>query len=245
MNGEGHSLKSYSRFLRSSGRFRYNRDTSMPIIIGQQLGSYEIVSQIGSGGMGEVYKARDTRLNRTVAIKVLPSHFSENAEMKARFDREAQAIAGLNHPHICVLHDVGHQDGTDYLVMEYLEGQTLAQRLEKGTLPLDEALKIAIEIADALDKAHRQGVVHRDLKPSNVMLTKSGAKLLDFGLAKLKQETQQPTLSALPTNADVTAKGTILGTLQYMAPEQLEGEEADARTDVFAFGAMLYEMVTG
>jgi serine/threonine protein kinase/Tol biopolymer transport system component len=218
----------------------------MTFISGTKLGPYEILSAIGAGGMGEVYKARDTRLNRTVAIKVLPSHFSDNAEMKSRFDREAQTIAGLNHPHICVLHDVGHQDGTDYLVMEYLEGQTLAQRLEKGALPLDEALKIAIEIADALDKAHRQGVVHRDLKPSNVMLTKSGAKLLDFGLAKLKQETQQaPTLSALPTNADVTAKGTILGTLQYMAPEQLEGEEADASTDIFAFGAIFYEMVTG
>jgi serine/threonine protein kinase len=218
----------------------------MTLVSGTKLGPYEILSAIGAGGMGEVYKARDTRLNRTVAIKVLPSHFSDNAEMKARFDREAQTIAGLNHPHICVLHDVGHQDGTDYLVMEYLEGQTLAQRLEKGALPLDEALKIAIEIADALDKAHRQGVIHRDLKPGNVMLTKSGAKLLDFGLAKLKQETQQaPTMSALPTNADVTAKGTILGTLQYMAPEQLEGEEADARTDIFAFGAMLYEMVTG
>src|ERR1700751_4269736 len=187
---------------------------------GSKLGPYEILSAIGAGGMGEVYKARDTRLNRTVAIKVLPSHFSGTAEMKARFDREAQTIAGLNHPHICRLPDVGHQDGTDYLVMEFLEGQTLAQRLEKGALPLDEALKIAIEIADALDKAHRQGVVHRDLKPSNVMLTKSGAKLLDFGLAKLKQETQPvATLSSMPTNADVTAKGAILGTLQYMSPE--------------------------
>src|SRR6516165_4988042 len=218
----------------------------MNLNAGRKLGPYEILSPIGAGGMGEVYKARDIRLNRTVAIKVLPSHLSDNAEMKARFDREAQTIAGLNHPHICVLHDVGHQDGTDYLVMEYLEGQTLAQRLEKGALPLDEALKVAIEIADALDKAHRQGVVHRDLKPSNVMLTKSGAKLLDFGLAKLKREAQRPpTMSALPTNADVTAKGTILGTLQYMAPEQLEGEEADGRTDTFAFGAILYEMVTG
>src|SRR6516225_207251 len=218
----------------------------MTLTSGAKLGPYEILSAIGAGGMGEVYKARDTRLNRTVAIKVLPSHFSDNSEMKSRFDREAQTIAGLNHPHICVLHDVGHQEGTDYLVMEYLEGQTLAQRLEKGALRLDEALKIAIEIADALDKAHRQGVVHRDLKPSNVMLTKSGAKLLDFGLAKLKQETQQaPTMSMMPTNADVTAKGTILGTLQYMAPEQLESQKADARTDIFAFGAVLYEMVTG
>jgi serine/threonine protein kinase/Tol biopolymer transport system component len=218
----------------------------MTLTSGTKLGPYEILSAIGAGGMGEVYKARDTRLNRTVAIKVLPSHFSDNAEMKSRFDREAQTIAGLNHPHICVLHDVGHQDGTDYLVMEYLEGQTLAQRLEKGALPLDEALKVAIEIADALDKAHRQGVVHRDLKPSNVMLTKSGAKLLDFGLAKLKQDAQPAaTISALPTNADVTAKGTILGTLQYMSPEQLEGQEADARSDIFAFGAVVYEIVAG
>ena len=214
-------------------------------MIGTKLGAFDILGLLGEGGMGQVYKARDTRLNRTVAIKVLPSHFSNNPEMKARFDREAQTIAGLNHPNICVLYDVGHQDGTDYLVMEYLEGQTLAQRLEKGALPLDEALKIAIELADALDKAHRQGVVHRDLKPGNVMLTKSGAKLLDFGLAKLRQETQPSTLSALPTNADVTAKGTILGTLQYMAPEQLEDGQVDTRTDIFAFGSVLYEIVTG
>jgi serine/threonine protein kinase len=217
----------------------------MTFTSGAKLGPYEILSAIGMGGMGEVYKARDTRLNRTVAIKVLPAHFSDDPKMKARFEREAQTIAGLNHPHICVLHDVGHQDATDYLVMEYLEGQTLAQRLQKGALPLDEALKIAGQIADALDKAHRRGVVHRDLKPSNVMLTKSGAKLLDFGLAKLKQEAQPITLSALPTNADVTAKGTILGTLQYMSPEQLEGREADTRSDIFAFGAVLYEMLTG
>jgi serine/threonine-protein kinase len=217
----------------------------MTITSGTKLGPYEILSAIGAGGMGEVYKARDTRLNRTVAIKVLPSHFSDNAEMKARFDREAQAIAGLNHPHICVLYDVGHQDVTDYLVMEYLEGLTLAQRLEKGALPLDEGLKIAIEIADALDKAHRQGVVHRDLKPSNVMLTKSGAKLLDFGLAKLQLQKNASSLSMMPTNAEVTAPGTILGSLQYMSPEQLEGGEADARTDIFALGAILFEMVTG
>ena len=192
----------------------------MPSIqTGSKLGPYEILSAIGAGGMGEVYEARDTRLNRTVAVKVLPSHFSTNVEMKARFEREAQTIAGLNHPHICVLYDVGHQDGTDYLVMEYLEGQTLAQRLQRGGMPLDEALKIAAEIADALDKAHRQGVVHRDLKPSNVMLTKNGAKLLDFGLAKLKHEVEPaPTLSALPTNADVTAKGTMtyLRTFPYL-----------------------------
>lgn len=218
----------------------------MALTAGTRLGPYEILSLIGAGGMGEVYKASDTRLSRTVAIKVLPSHFSQNAEMKARFEREARTIGGLNHPHICVLHDIGYQDGTDYLVMEYLEGQTLAARLEKGTVPIEEALKTAAEIADALDKAHRQGVVHRDLKPSNVMLTKAGAKLLDFGLAKLKQDAEPAgTLSALPTNADVTAKGTILGTLQYMSPEQLEGQEADAQSDIFAFGVVLYEMLSG
>ncbi|MBI2149280.1 MAG: protein kinase [Acidobacteria bacterium] len=217
----------------------------MPLPAGTHLGPYEILALIGAGGMGEVYRASDTRLNRTVAIKVLPAHFSNNPEMRQRFEREAQTIAGLNHPHICTLFDVGRQDGTDFLVMEFLEGETLAQRLERGALPLEEALKAAIEIADALDKAHRQGVVHRDLKPSNVMLTKSGTKLLDFGLAKLKPVDQAPTISALPTRADATAQGTILGTLQYMAPEQLEGKDADARTDIFAFGAVLYEMTTG
>jgi eukaryotic-like serine/threonine-protein kinase len=217
----------------------------MTIAIGQQLGSYEIVAHIGAGGMGEVYKARDTRLNRTVALKVLPSHYADNTEMKGRFEREAQAIAAINHPNICVLYDVGSQDGIAYLVMEYLEGQTVAQRLEKGALPFDVALKIGIQIADALDKAHRHGVVHRDLKPSNVMLTKSGAKLLDFGLAKLKQDAPVGTLSALPTNAAMTEQGTILGTFQYMSPEQLEGREADGRSDIFAFGTLLYEMVIG
>src|SRR6267378_6757250 len=158
----------------------------MPLAPGAKLGPYEILTPLGAGGMGEVYRARDTRLDRIVAVKILPSHLSDNVTLRQRFEQEAKAISSLNHPHICILHDVGHQDGIAYLVMEYLEGKTLAQRLEKGALPLAEALKIAIEIADALDKAHRQGVVHRDLKPSNVMLTKSGTKLLDFGLAKLK-----------------------------------------------------------
>jgi serine/threonine protein kinase len=213
---------------------------------GTQFGPYEVQALIGEGGMGQVYRANDTRLNRIVAIKVLPPHFADNPEMKERFEREAQTIAGLNHPHICTLHDVGHQDGSDYLVLEFLEGETLARRLKRGALSLDEALKVAIEIADALDKAHRQGVVHRDLKPANVMLTKTSSKLLDFGLAKLKPAAaQSSTLSAMPTNANVTAQGTILGTLQYMPPEQLEAKEVDARTDIFAFGAMLYEMVTG
>src|ERR1700675_3485167 len=219
----------------------------MAIPSGTRLGPYEVLSAIGAGGMGEVYRARDTRLDRTVAIKILPDHLADRADLRERFDREARAIAGLNHPHICTLYDVGHQDGTDYLVMEYLEGETLAQRLAKGPLPLDQVLRYAIEISDALDKAHRKGITHRDLKPGNIMLTKSGTKLLDFGLAKLKQEVAPANvqLSQLPTAGEpLTAQGTIVGTLQYMAPEQLEGKEVDARTDIFAFGAVLYEMAT-
>jgi Tol biopolymer transport system component/tRNA A-37 threonylcarbamoyl transferase component Bud32 len=199
--------------------------------------------------MGEVYKARDTRLGREVAIKVLPSHLSNDAEVKQRFEREARAIAALSHPHICAIHDVGSQDGLEYLVMELLEGQTLAQRLDKGALPPDEALKFGVEIADALDRAHRAGIVHRDLKPGNIMLTKSGVKLLDFGLAKFAAEERAATdLSALPAPAPsqpLTEKGTIMGTFAYMAPEQLKGKEADARADIFAFGCVLYEMATG
>ena len=154
---------------------------------GTRLGHYEIVASVGAGGMGEVYKARDPRLNRTVAIKVLSKQISDKPEARARFEREAQTIAALNHPHICTIHDVGHHEGTDFIVMEFLEGETLAQRLERGALPLDQALTYAMEMADALDKAHRQGVTHRDLKPANVMITKNGVKLLDFGLAKLRQ----------------------------------------------------------
>jgi Tol biopolymer transport system component len=198
--------------------------------------------------MGEVYRARDTRLNRTVAIKVLPMHLADRPDLRERFEREARSIASLNHPHICTLHDVGREGGTDYLVMEYLEGETLAARLAKGPLPLEQVLQYATEIADALDKAHRKGVTHRDLKPGNIMLTKSGTKLLDFGLAKLQQEMAPANaqMSQLPTmNEPLTAQGTIVGTLQYMAPEQLEGKEADARTDIFAFGTVAYEMATG
>ena len=218
----------------------------MPLETGTTLGPYQIDAPLGAGGMGEVYKATDTRLDRTVAIKVLPEHVAADPDLKQRFEREAKTISSLNHPHICTLHDIGNQDGIDFLVMEYLDGETLAQRLEKGALPLDQALTIAIEIADALDKAHRQGIVHRDLKPGNIMLTKSGAKLLDFGLAKLKPAEQPGGLSALPTQpADLTQEGAILGTFQYMAPEQLEGQEADARTDIFAFGTVIYEMVAG
>jgi serine/threonine protein kinase len=213
-----------------------------------KLGPYEIVTAIGAGGMGEVYRAKDTRLGRTVAIKVLPAHFADDPERRERFEREARTIASLNHPHICTLYDIGHQDGIDFLVLEYLEGETLAQRLLKGPLPLEQVLQYAIEIADALDKAHRKGVTHRDLKPGNIMLTKTGTKLLDFGLAKLKQEVAPANVpfSQLPTASDaLTAQGTIVGTLQYMAPEQLEGKEVDARTDIFAFGAVVYEMAAG
>jgi Tol biopolymer transport system component len=198
--------------------------------------------------MGEVYRARDARLERDVAIKILPAQFSSDPVRKQRFEREAKAISSLNHPHICVLHDIGHQDGTDYLVMECVEGETLARRLEKGPLPLDQALKCAAQMAAALDKAHRSGVVHRDLKPANIMLTKSGVKLLDFGLAKPVSEAfaSGQTLSISPaTSRPLTAEGTIIGTMQYMSPEQLEGKETDARSDLFSFGVVLYEMLTG
>jgi Tol biopolymer transport system component/predicted Ser/Thr protein kinase len=222
----------------------------MSIAAGARLGPYEILAPLGAGGMGEVYRARDTRLERTVAVKVLPEHLSENAELRQRFEREARTISQLSHPHICALYDVGNQDGVEFLVMEYLEGQTLAERLVRGPPPLEQVLRYGIEIADALDKAHRQGIVHRDLKPGNVMITKSGVKLLDFGLAKAiapTGRTSGASLTALPTQAgtDLTAEGTILGTFQYMAPEQLEGKETDGRTDIFALGAVLYEMATG
>jgi len=196
--------------------------------------------------MGEVYRARDTRLERTVAVKVLPSHLSSSADVRQRFEREAKTISQLSHPHICALFDVGSQDGSEYLVMELLEGETLSERLARGPLPLDQTLRYGREIADALDKAHRQGIVHRDLKPANVMLTKSGVKLLDFGLAKaMAMPVEKSTLTSLPTQQGLTQEGTILGTFQYMAPEQLEGKEADARTDIFALGCVLYEMATG
>jgi len=216
---------------------------------GTRLGPYEILSRLGQAGMGEVHKARDTRLDRIVAIKVLPPALSAKPEARQRFEREARAVSSLNHPHICVLHDIGRQDETDYIVMELLEGETLAERLAKGPMPTDQVLRYGIEIADALDKAHRKGVVHRDLKPANVMLTRSGAKLMDFGLAKLRQPEPPADAGALPTAATrdlgLTGAGMILGTPQYMAPEQLEGKEADARTDIFAFGTVLYEMATG
>ncbi len=217
------------------------------LAVGRQFGPYRIDRFLGAGGMGQVYRGTDTRLDRTVAIKVLPPTLATAARSRARFDREARAIAGLTHPHICTLHDVGHQDGVDFLVMEYLEGETLAARLEQGPLPLNQALRYSIEIADALAAAHRHGIIHRDLKPSNIILTKcGGAKLLDFGLAKPTPSLIAGGASLMPTTPPgLTAQGTILGTFQYMAPEQLEGKEADARTDIFAFGAVVYEMVTG
>jgi Tol biopolymer transport system component len=211
-----------------------------------RLGPYAITASIGAGGMGEVYKATDTRLDRTVAVKVLPEHVASDPDLKQRFEREAKTLAALSHPHICPIHDVGSQDGIDFLVMEYLDGDTLATRLEKGALPINQALQYAIQITDALDKAHRKGIVHRDLKPGNVMLTKSGVKLLDFGLAKVQPAGVVAGMSVAATmTSPLTAQGTILGTLHYMAPEQVEGKEADARSDIFSCGAIVYEMTTG
>lgn len=228
----------------------------MPLETGQRLGPYEIESPIGAGGMGEVYRAKDTRLDRIVAIKVLPTHLSDHPALKERFDREAKAISSLSHPNICALYDVGHQDGVDFLVMEYLEGESLADRIKREPLSLDKVTAFGVQIAEALDRAHRSGVVHRDLKPGNIMLTREGVKLLDFGLAKIGEQPQHgsgslPGLSGMVTltgqrpTGPLTQEGTILGTFQYMAPEQLEGKEADARSDIFALGALLYEMATG
>jgi eukaryotic-like serine/threonine-protein kinase len=224
---------------------------------GTKLGPYEILSAAGAGGMGEVYRSRDTRLDRIVAIKVLPQDLVSNSELKQRFEREARAISQLQHPHICVLYDVGSQNGSGYLVMEYLEGETLADRLRRGPLPLDQLLKIGTEIADALDKAHQCGIIHRDLKPANIMLTRSGAKLMDFGLARTLSfgtaaaaandslRDPAPTVTVSEAAAPLTGRGTVLGTLNYMSPEQIEGKEADTRSDIFAFGCVLYEMATG
>ncbi len=219
----------------------------MPLAPGAQLGPYKIGALLGAGGMGEVYRARDIRLDRTVAIKILRAQPSSDTVRKQRFEREAKTISGLNHPHICVLHDVGSQDGIDYLVMEYVEGETLARRLEKGPLPFEHVLKYGMQIADGLERAHRSGVIHRDLKPGNIMLTPTGAKLLDFGLAK----TTEPlaglaTLTATAAKqSPATEQGTIVGTFQYMSPEQVEGKELDRRSDIFSLGAVLYEMLTG
>jgi serine/threonine protein kinase len=222
----------------------------MALAPGKKLGPYEIQSPLGAGGMGEVYRARDTRLERSVAVKVLPAHLSDRPEAEERFEREARTISSLNHPNICHLHDVGEQDGVRYLVMELLEGETLADRLRRGPMPLDQVLRYGAEVAEGLDAAHRGGVVHRDLKPGNVMLTKTGARLMDFGLAKeistLKPVSAELTAAMTSSHATpLTQQGTIVGTFQYMAPEQVEGKEANARSDIFSLGAVLYEMIGG
>jgi len=231
----------------------------MAITSGTRLGPYEITSLIGAGGMGQVYRATDTRLGRSVAIKVLSTPHANDPELRTRFEREARAVSSLNHAHIGALYDVGHSDGIDYLVLEFLEGETLHSRLLKGPLPVDQALRFAIEICDALERAHRQGLIHRDLKPANVMLTRAGTKLLDFGLAKPRADVVTPDGRSLTSAAGssressaatevigpLTRHGTIVGTVQYMAPEQIEGREADARSDIWAFGCLLYEMLSG
>jgi len=223
----------------------------MVLIAGTRLGRYEIQSPLGAGGMGEVYRALDTRLDRIVAVKILPSHLSEDREAKERFDREARTISSLNHPNICTLHDVGHQDGVDYLVMEYLEGETLGSRLDRGALAPDQVLKYGIEICEGLEMAHRNGMVHRDLKPGNIMLTQTGVKLMDFGLAKSLPSRASASssltvnLSSPAASSPLTEKGMIVGTFQYMSPEQVQGKEVDGRSDIFSLGAVLYEMVTG
>ena len=222
----------------------------MTLAAGKRLGPYEIIGPLGAGGMGEVYRAKDTRLDRTVAIKVLPTHLSADPEAKQRFDREARSISSLAHPNICHLYDVGHQDGADFLVMEFLEGETLAARIQKGPLPTEQVLKVGTEICEGLEKAHKGGVVHRDLKPANIMLTKSGAKLMDFGLAKSTVAVAVPNSSMTSplgtpvSNQPLTQAGAIVGTFQYMSPEQVEGKEADARSDIFSLGTVLYEMAT-
>ena len=221
--------------------------TSMQLDPGALLGPYEIVERVGAGGMGEVYRARDTRLPRDVAIKVLPSQLSGNSDLRMRLEREARSLAAFNHPHICTLHDVGHESGRDYLVFEFCEGQTLAERIDRGALPIDEVLRHGFEIGDALSRAHRAGIIHRDLKPSNVMLTKSGVKLLDFGLAMQRPGADMAGESreTTPLHQPVSEQGGLTGTLQYLAPEVITGKPASARSDIFALGIVLYEMLTG
>ncbi len=219
----------------------------MTLASGTKLGPYEIQSPLGAGGMGEVYRARDTRLERDVAVKVLPANLSSDPSLRQRMEREAKAVSKLSHPHICTLYDIGHQNGMDFLVMELVEGETLEHRLARGPLPPEQTLRLAAQIADALATAHKRGITHRDLKPSNIMLTKSCAKLMDFGLAK--ESGPAPFAAALTEmtaeQSKLTVEGAIVGTFQYMAPEQLEGKEADARTDIFALGDVIYEMATG
>src|SRR6266566_847936 len=226
----------------------------MPLTSGTRLGPYEILVAIGEGGMGQVYRARDTRLNRDVALKVLPDSFANDADRLARFTREAQTLASLNHPNIAHIHGLEESGGVRALVMELIEGDDLSQRIARGAIPLDEALPIAKQIANALEAAHEQGIIHRDLKPANIKVTRDGVvKVLDFGLAKLAEAPAPsaggPTaLSMSPTitsPAMMTGVGVILGTAAYMAPEQAKGREADKRSDVWAFGCVLYEMLTG
>lgn len=218
----------------------------MSLVAGTKLGPYEIQLPLGAGGMGEVYRARDTRLDRIVAIKVLPQHSSTNPAYRQRFEREAKAISALQHPNICTLYDIGHQDGIDYLVMEYLQGQTLAARLVTGALPIEQVLRYGIEVADALDTAHRRGIIHRDLKPSNIMLTAHGeCKVLDFGLAKLSDEAADSNAETVTGQQALTSPGVALGTVAYMSPEQVRGDDVDARSDIFSLGTVLYEMACG
>src|SRR5262245_32731591 len=226
----------------------------MALSPGVKLGPYEIIAALGAGGMGEVYRARDARLERDVAIKMLPGHLSSDPALRARFEREAKTISSFQHAHICTLHDIGSQDGMDYLVMELVEGETLSARLQRGPMPVKELLRCGTEIAEALEAAHRRGIVHRDLKPGNIMLTPSGAKLLDLGLANSVavasgDTTPAPSFSAVATMTSpvspITQEGKVVGTVQYMSPEQIEGKEADARSDIFALGCVLYETATG
>src|SRR5207249_2837722 len=242
--GRGASVPALrGRYSPSPGPLTISRMTLAP---GFRLGPYEILAPLGAGGMGEVYRSRDMRLDRTVAIKILPEHLSADPGRRARFEREARAISGLSHPNICALFDIGDQDGIHYVVLEYLEGRTLVDRLAKGPLPVSEVLKVGADIASALETAHRNGIVHRDLKPANVMLTKTGAKLLDFGLAKPSAALASAAAEDAPTlSKSLTEEGVIVGTFRYMAPEQLEGKDTDGRTDIFALGALLYEMSTG
>src|SRR5215471_18284415 len=216
----------------------------MGLTPGDRLGPYRIVRMIGAGGMGEVYQTHDTRLNRTVAVKVLAARLADNVDARERFEREALAVSSLNHPHVCVLYDIGWQDSLSYLVMEYLEGESLASYLKRRRLALDETLRYAIDICDALGAAHICGIVHRDIKPANIFLTSRGQiKILDFGLAKLTANSSNEAF--VREHMALTVPGAILGTVRYMSPEQASGEELDARSDLFSFGAVLYEMCTG
>src|SRR3984885_14141053 len=234
------------RYFKNIGLRRYNQPPSMALVAGTKLGPYEIQSLLGAGGMGEVYRARDVRLQRTVAIKILPAHLSSNPDLHARFEQEAKSISVLQHPNICVVHDIGSQDGVDFMVMEYVAGQKLDKLILPGGLEIDVALKYAVQIADALSRAHATSIVHRDLKPSNIMVDENGlVKVLDFGLAKLAASAATMRGETATIETMVTPPGTIVGTVAYMSPEQAEGKPTDARSDIFSFGSVLYEMLAG